>query len=177
MFYEKGLNHLKSLVGQSTGNAQCYAVAAVYSGIMKGPDLGAGTYYNEMEPIEGADIYSASEIGNAYHWDRYGWEVITNPDFDKIESGSILCFERSLQLSDEFITHEYYGHCAVVRGLENGLIQTYEQKGELGEIVAEYEREYLGNTSIVSMIIPPFFDGEPTEFIHGQATIEEEKEE
>ena len=161
MFYEKGLNHLKSLVGQSTGNAQCYAVAAVYSGVMKGPDLGAGTYYNEMEPVEGADIYSAS--------------VIANPDFDQIESGSIICFERSLQLSDEFITHEYYGHCAVVRGLENGLIQTYEQKGELGEIVAEYEREYLGNASIVSMIIPPFFDGEPTEFIHGQAIIDEEE--
>ena len=153
MFYEKGLNHLKSLVGQSTGNAQCYAVAAVYSGVMKGPDLGAGTYYNEMEPVE----------------------VIANPDFDQIESGSIICFERSLQLSDEFITHEYYGHCAVVRGLENGLIQTYEQKGELGEIVAEYEREYLGNASIVSMIIPPFFDGEPTEFIHGQAIIDEEE--
>lgn len=176
MFYEKGLNHLKSLIGQSVGNAQCYAVAAVYSGIMKGPDLGAGTYYNEIEAVEGADIYSASEIGNAFYWDRYGWKVITNPDFYQIESGSILCFERSLQLSDQFITHEYYGHCAVARGLENGLIQTYEQKGELGEIVAEYNREYLGPASIVSVIIPPDFDGEPTEFIHGQAPMHDIEE-
>lgn len=177
MFYEKGLNHLKSLIGQSVGNAQCYAVAAVYSGVMRGPDLGAGTFYNEMDPIEGQDVYSASEIGHAYHWDKYGWEVIDNPDYSQLKTGAIVCFERSLALNDTFTTHEYYGHCGVVTGLENGLIQTYEQKGESGEIVAEYEREYLGPESIVSVIIPPDFDGEPTDFIHGQAIIDEEIEE
>lgn len=176
MFYEKGLNHLKSLIGQTVGNAQCYAVAAVYSGVMRGPDLGAGTYYNEMEPVEGQDVYSASEIGHAYHWDKYGWEVIDHPEYRQLKTGAIVCFERSLALNDMFTTHEYYGHCAVVNGLENGLIQTCEQKGESGEIVAEYNREYLGPASIVSVIIPPDFDGEPTEFIHGQAPMDDIEE-
>lgn len=176
MFNDKGLNHLKSLIGQPVGNSQCYAVAAVYSGVMRGPDLGAGTYYNEMDPIEGEDIYSASEIGHAYHWDKYGWEVIDHPEYSQLKMGAIICFERSLVINDVFTTSEQYGHCAVVRGLENGLMQTYEQKGESGEIVEQYEREYLGTESIVSVIIPPDFDGTPTEFIHGQAIIEEIEE-
>lgn len=175
-FTDKGLNHLKSLIGQAVGNVQCYAVAAVYSGVMRGPDLGAGTYYNEMDPVEGQDVYSASEIGHAYHWDKYGWEVIDHPEYNQLKTGAIICYERSLALTDTFITHEYYGHCAVVSSLENGLIQTYEQKGESGEIVEQYEREYLGTESIVSVIIPPDFDGEPTDFIHGQAIIEEAEE-
>lgn len=171
-FNDKGLNHLKSLIGQSVGNSQCYALAAVYSGVMKGPDLGAGTYYNEMDPVEEADVYSASEIGHAYHWDKYGWEVIDNPEFSQLKNGAIICYAPSLALTDTFTTHDYYGHCAVVRSLENGLIQAYEQKGESGEIVEQYEREYLGNQSIVSVIIPPDFDGEPKEFVHGQAIME-----
>ncbi|MDT2737695.1 CHAP domain-containing protein [Enterococcus pseudoavium] len=168
--YEKGLNHLKSLIGQPVGNYQCYAVAAVYSGIMKGPDLGAGTSYNQLEII--GDIYSASEIGNAYPWSKYGWEVIQNPEYDQLAIGDILCYERNVALSDTFTTHEYYGHCAVIYGLENGMIQAYEQKGELGEIVQFYDREFLGSDSIASIVKPPDFSGTPTDFIHGQAPMD-----
>ncbi|MFU0787004.1 MAG: hypothetical protein ACFWTP_12010 [Enterococcus gilvus] len=53
------------------------------------------------------------------------------------------------------------------------MIQTYEQKGELGEFVAEYDREYMGRETIASVIIPPDFSGEPTDFIHGQAPMDE----
>lgn len=53
------------------------------------------------------------------------------------------------------------------------MIQTYEQKGELGEIVADYDRYFYGTETIASVIIPPDFSGEPTDFVHGQAPIEE----
>lgn len=169
--YEKGLNHLKTKLGQSIGNHQCYAVAAEFSGIMKGPDLGAGTYYDQLEPI--GDIYSASEIGNAYDWEKFGWTVIRNPEYDQLKTGAILCYERNVAISNSFITHDYYGHCGVIKGLEDEKIQTYEQKGEHGEIVTEYEREFLGSNTIASIIVMPEFDGEPTDFIHGQASIED----
>lgn len=172
--YDKGLNHLKSKINQSIGNFQCYAVAAEYSGILCGPDLGAGTYFDQLDPIDDDLIYSASEIGNAFKWSYFGWEVINNPTYEELKIGSILCFERSIQLSENFTTHEYYGHCGVILGLENGMIQTYEQKGELGEFVAVYDREYLGSNTVASVIIPYDFAGNPTEFIHGQAQMEEE---
>ncbi|MGF2942710.1 hypothetical protein ACNSLH_09345 [Enterococcus xiangfangensis] len=65
----------------------------------------------------------------------------------------------------------------MIQGLENGQIQTYEQKGEKGELVAEYDREYFGSETIASVIIPPDFSGTPTDFIHGQALMDEEIEE
>lgn len=173
--YEKGLDHLKMLVNQTIGNTQCYAVAAEFSGVMQGPDLGAGTYYNKLEPIEGEDIYSASEIGNAFKWQDFGWKVIENPTYDQLKNGSILCYERNITLSEVFTTDDYYGHCGVIRSLESDKIQTYEQKGELGELVAEYDRVFFGSDTIASVIIPPDFSGEPTEFIHGQAIIEDEE--
>lgn len=171
--YEKGLNQLKSKLNQGIGNYQCYAVAAEFSGTMCGPDLGAGTYYDQLDPIDDELIYSASDIGIAYKWPEYGWSVIMNPQYDDLKIGSILCFEKGVKISDDFTTHEEYGHCGVIRGFENGMIQTYEQKGELGEFVAEYDRDYLGRETISSVIIPPDFSGEPTDFIHGQAPMDE----
>lgn len=175
--YEKGLNQLKSKMNQGIGNYQCYAVAAEFSGKMCGPNLGAGTYYDQLDPIDEELIYSASDIGIAYKWTEYGWTVIKNPSYEDLEVGSILCFERGVMISDSFTTHEEYGHCGVINGLENDRIQTYEQKGEKGEIVAEYDREYLGKETIASVIIPQDFSGTPTDFIHGQAPMDEEMSE
>lgn len=171
--YEKGLNQLKSKLNQSIGNYQCYAVAAEFSGIMCGPDLGAGTYFDQLDPVDDELIYSASDIGIAYKWEEFGWTVVMNPQYEELQVGSILCFERGVKIGDDFITHEEYGHCGVIRGLEDGQIQTFEQKGELGEFVAEYDRVFFGSDTIASVIIPPDFSGTPTEFIHGQAPIEE----
>ncbi|MDT2415006.1 CHAP domain-containing protein [Enterococcus avium] len=171
--FEKGLNQLKSKLNQGIGNYQCYAVAAEFSGIMCGPDLGGGTYFDQLDPLDDELIYSASDIGIAYKWSEYGWSVIKNPSYEDLDVGSILCFERNVKISDDFTTHEEYGHCAVIRALENGMIQTYEQKGELGEIVAMYDRYFYGSETISSVIIPPDFSGEPTDFIHGQAPMED----
>lgn len=177
--YEKGLDQLKSLLGQPIGNYQCYAVAAEYSGVLCGPDLGGGTYYDELDPAENGDIYSAAEIGHAYKWDIYGWEVIDHPTYEQLQVGAILCFEPNVRLADDFITADYYGHCAVIQGLEDDRIQTYEQKGreEDGELVAEYDREFPGNEAISSVILPPDFSGEPTEWVHGQAPMDDENTE
>lgn len=172
IIYEKGLNQLKSKLNQGIGNYQCYAVAAEFSGVMCGPDLGGGTYFDQLDPIDEELIYSASDIGIAYKWHEFGWTVIMNPNYEDLKVGSIICFERGVMISDSFTTHEEYGHCAVIRGLDNAMIQTFEQKGELGEIVATYDREYRGNETIASVIIPPDFSGTPTDFIHGQAPME-----
>lgn len=172
--YDKGLNQLKSKMNQGIGNYQCYAVAAEFSGIMCGPDLGAGTYFDQLDPINDELIYSASDIGIAYKWHEFGWTVIMNPQYEDLQVGSILCFERNVKISDDFNTHEEYGHCGVIRELENERIQTFEQKGEKGEIVTEYDREYFGSDTIASVIIPPDFSGKPTDFVHGQAPMEGE---
>ena len=173
VIYDKGLNHLKSKINSSIGNYQCYAVAAEFSGIMCGPDLGAGTYYDQLDPVDDELIYSAADIGISYKWHNFGWTVVMNPQYEDLRIGSIVCYECNVKISDEFITHEEYGHCGVIRDLEDGRFQTFEQKGELGEFVAEYDRNFLGSETIASVIIPPDFSGSPTDFVHGQAPIED----
>ena len=115
MIEEKGLNHLKSLINQPIGNHQCYALSAEYAGIMIGPDMGAGTRY-EVKVREG-NIFSAAEIGRAYRWPMYLWTVINHPEYDQLEVGAIINWERNAKVSEGFIAHEYYGHTGVIRGL------------------------------------------------------------
>lgn len=153
---EKGLNHLKSLMNQTIGNHQCYALSAEYAGVMIGPDMGAGTKY-EVKVREG-NIFSAAEIGRAYRWPMYLWSVINHPEYNQLEVGAIINWGRNAKVSEAFIAHEYYGHTGVIRGLENGRVQTYEQNAESGEIVAEYDREFFGSGQIASICIPPDFE-------------------
>ena len=92
---------------------------------MIGPDMGAGTRY-EVKVREG-NIFSAAEIGRVYRWPMYLWTVINHPEYDQLEVGAIINWERNAKVSEAFIAHEYYGHTGVIRGLESGRIQTYEQ--------------------------------------------------
>ncbi|WP_270328992.1 CHAP domain-containing protein [Enterococcus malodoratus] len=156
MIEEKGLNHLKRLMNQPIGNHQCYALSAEYAGVMIGPDMGAGTRY-EVKVREG-NIFSAAEIGRAYRWPMYLWTVINHPEYDQLEVGAIINWERNAQVSETFIAHDYFGHTGVIRGLESGRIQTYEQNAESGEIVAEYDRQFFGTGQIASICIPPDFE-------------------
>ena len=48
-----------------------------------------------------------------------------------------------------------YGHTGVIRGLENGRIQTYEQNTEQGMIVGKFDRAYTSPSGISSIVIPP----------------------
>ena len=156
MIEEKGLNHLKRLINQPIGNHQCYALSAEYAGVMIGPDMGAGTRY-EVKVREG-NIFSAAEIGRVYRWPMYLWTVINQPEYDQLEVGAIINWERNAKVSEGFIAHEYYGHTGVIRGLESGRIQTYEQNAESGEIVAKYDRQFFGAGQIASICIPPDFE-------------------
>lgn len=148
----KGLNHLKSLINQTIGNGECYACTAEYAGYMDGPGLGAGTRYPILHDI--GSIATAAEIGEAYDWRLYGWEVIRAPRYDQLKVGAILCWKRGGQVAGWTASAEY-GHTGVIRGLSGGKIQTYEQNTEKGRVFGELERDYIAVGEIASIIIPP----------------------
>ncbi|EOH96392.1 CHAP domain-containing protein [Enterococcus pallens] len=147
---------MKQLLNQTVGNRQCYALAAEYAGVMIGPDLGAGTKY-EIK-VRNGNVFSAADIGTAYNWNLYLWEVIENPLYDQLKVGAIINWRRGAKVSEFLRAHKNFGHTGVISGLENGKIQTYEQNGESGEIVSQYEREFYGSEHIASICIPPDFE-------------------
>lgn len=67
-----------------------------------------------------------------------GFDVIINPTLSQVQPGDILNFYPGAGGSDP-----YYGHTLVVKNVfANGVIQTYEQNAEMGQIVAVYNRMY-----------------------------------
>lgn len=147
-----GLNHLKSLLNQTVGNGECYALSAEYSGYMGGCGLGAGTKYPLSHVI--GNTSAASDIGIAYDWASVGWKVIKNPSYDQLVVGSIINWSRGAVV-DGWNADQTYGHTGVIRGLSNNRIQTYEQNTEKGRIFGEFDRPYNGKQSISSIVIPP----------------------
>lgn len=154
----KGLNHLKLLVNQRIGNGQCYALSAEYAGILNGPGMGAGTQYEITHQI--GNVFSASEIGDAYDWGLYRWQVIKNPRFEQLTVGAIINWKAGARITSLWNANEHYGHTGVIRGLEGGKIQTYEQNAENGEIVMMYERDFYDQFEIASIVIPTMEVGE-----------------
>lgn len=142
-------------MNQSVGNHQCYALSAEYSGVMNGAGMAAGTKYEILHQI--GNIYSAADIGNAYKWNLYGWTVIEEPIYSQLKIGAIINWKRGAKVSDYLIAHTCYGHTGVIRGLNSDRIQTYEQNAEMGEIVAEYDRDFYNSNQIASICIPPDF--------------------
>ncbi|MEB5950484.1 phage tail spike protein [Enterococcus innesii] len=149
---EEGLAHLETLIGRWIGNGQCYAVPAEYSGFLGGCGLGAGTKYGLTHVI--GNTSAAADIGIAYDWAAVGWQVILNPTYEQLVVGSIVNITRGAYWGGWF-TDTTYGHTGVIRGLENGRIQTYEQNTEKGQIVERFDREYRGGNQISSIVIPP----------------------
>lgn len=148
----KGLDHLKSLLGRSIGNGQCYALSAEYSGFMGGVGMGSGTRYGLTHVIGPTE--AASDIGIAYDWNALGWKVIQNPSYDQLQVGAIINWARGGQVAS-WSASPTWGHTGVIQGLSNGMIQTYEQNTEKGEIVGVFDRPYNGKSSIASIVIPP----------------------
>ena len=149
---EEGLKHLNSLIGRRIGNGQCYATAAEYSGYLGGCGLGAGTKYGLTHVI--GNTSAASDIGIAYDWSAVGWQVILNPTYEQLKVGAIINITRGAYWGGWY-TDTTYGHTGVIRGLDNGRIQTYEQNTEKGQIVERFVREYRGRSQISSIVIPP----------------------
>lgn len=150
---EAGLAHLESLLGVRIGNGQCYALSAEYSGVLGGCGLGAGTKYGLSHVI--GDTVCASNIGSSYDWGAVGWKVIFNPSYDQLVVGSIINWKAGGQV-EGWYADSYYGHTGVIRGLDNGRIQTYEQNvtgTAAGMVCTKQDRGYYG--SIASICIPP----------------------
>ena len=155
MIDKKGLNHLKSLINQPVGNHQCYALSAEYAGVMIGPDMGAGTKY-EIK-VRYGNVFSAADIGSASQWPLYLWSVINEPTYDQLEVGAIINLKRGAKV-DSWCASKTFGHTGVIRSLNSGRFQNYEQNAELGEIVAEYDREFFDSEQIASICVPPDFE-------------------
>ena len=149
----EGLAHLEDLVGQRIGNGQCYALSAEYSGYLGGCGLGAGTRYG-LTHVTGNTV-AAADIGIAYDWSAVGWSVILNPNYDQLVVGAIINITRGALWANWPTVDGTYGHTGVIRGLDNGRIQTYEQNTEQGMIVGKFDREYIGPSQISSIVIPP----------------------
>ncbi|MGM0124678.1 hypothetical protein IGI37_002072 [Enterococcus sp. AZ194] len=149
---EAGLKHLETLVGQRIGNGECYGLSAEYSGFLGGCGMGAGTQYALSHVI--GDTSAASDIGIAYDWQAVGWKVIQNPSKDQLVVGALINWSKGGRVGS-WNADNYYGHTGVIRGLDNGKIQTYEQNTELGRIAGKLEREYYSSSDISSIVIPP----------------------
>ena len=151
---EKGLEHLKAILGQRIGNGQCYGLSAEYSGFLGGCGLGAGTQYGLSHVSGNGSTSAAADIGIAYNWSEVGWKVIKNPEYKDLVVGAIMNYARGGHVGSWY-ADDTYGHTGIIRGLENGKIQTYEQNTEKGQICAELEREFYSSSDISSICIPP----------------------
>lgn len=148
-----GLAHLETLVGRRIGNGQCYAASAEYSGFLGGCGLGAGTRYGLTHVI--GNTSAASDIGIAYDWAAVGWSVILNPTYDQLVVGAIINITRGALWANWPTVDDTYGHTGIIRDLENGRIQTYEQNTEQGMIIGKFDRQYTNPAGISSIVIPP----------------------
>lgn len=148
-----GLAHLETLVGRRIGNGQCYAAPAEYSGFLGGCGLGAGTRYGLSHVI--GNTSAASDIGIAYDWAAVGWSVILNPTYDQLVVGAIINITRGALWANWPTVDDTYGHTGIIRDLENGRIQTYEQNTEQGMIIGKFDRQYTSPAGISSIVIPP----------------------
>lgn len=148
-----GLAHLETLVGRRIGNGQCYAASAEYSGFLGGCGLGAGTRYGLSHVI--GNTSAASDIGIAYDWSAVGWSVILNPTYDQLVVGAIINITRGALWANWPTVDDTYGHTGIIRDLENGRIQTYEQNTEQGMIIGKFDRQYTSPAGISSIVILP----------------------
>ena len=152
----RGLEHLEDLLGKRVGNGQCYGLSAEYSGYMGGCGLGAGTQYGMSHLTGVGSTAAASDIGIAYDWAAVGWTVIKNPTYAQLQVGAIINIARGAPWAGwPGGVDDTYGHTGVIRGLENGRIQTYEQNTEQGMIVGKFDRAYTSPSGISSIVIPP----------------------
>lgn len=152
----RGLEHLEDLLGRRIGNGQCYGLSAEYSGYMGGCGLGAGTQYGMSHLTGVGSTAAASDIGIAYDWPAVGWTVIKNPTYAQLQVGAIINIARGAPWAGwSGGVDDTYGHTGVIRGLEDGRIQTYEQNTELGMIVGKFDRAYTSPSGISSIVIPP----------------------
>ena len=123
---QKALNEIKSRVGTSVGNGQCYGLVALYSQLLGGCDIGGGI--NTPNPngngrqASGSDTQrgmSASNIGGDYDWEALGWKVRFNPSFSDLRVGCIVCYIPS--------GSNIWGHTSVISAVNGSSYDVIEQ--------------------------------------------------
>lgn len=123
---QKALNEIKSRVGTSVGNGQCYGLVALYSQMLGGCDIGGGI--NTPNPngngrqASGSDTQrgmSASNIGGDYDWEALGWKVRFNPSFSDLRVGCIVCYIPS--------GSNIWGHTSVISMVNGSTYDVIEQ--------------------------------------------------
>ena len=117
--------------------AQCWDLANWYSKKLGGPG------------IVGASG-RAGYIGHEFPWDSWGFDVIKDPNAGDLKPGDIICWYPGGSVGPITIDSEY-GHIGIIAEVKaDGVIETYEQNAEKGQIVASYTRQFVkGSVSSV----------------------------
>nr|DAR33287.1 MAG TPA: Major tail protein [Caudoviricetes sp.] len=122
----KALNEIKSRVGTSIGNGQCYGLVALYSQLLGGCNIGGGI--NNPNPdgngrqADGSDTQrgmSASNIGGDYNWEALGWKVRFDPSFSDLRVGCIVNYKPS--------GSNIWGHTSVISAVNGSSYDVIEQ--------------------------------------------------
>lgn len=161
------INHIKSFMGKTIGNGQCYGLCAEYAGILGGPGLGAGTKYGLSGLTGQGSTSAAADIGICYNWSAYGWTMIQNPSLSQIVPGCILNIRRTANVTESLGvgTSSYfnwaadanYGHTLVVEKVSGDTLTVLEQWGGSRQYTMNNMMLYSGSGSsgISSICIPP----------------------
>lgn len=117
--------------------AQCWDLANWYSKKLGGPG------------IVGASG-RAGYIGHEFPWDSWGFDVIKDPNAGDLKPGDIICWYPGGSVGP-FTIDSTYGHVGIIAEVKaDGVIETYEQNAEKGQIVARYTRQFVkGSVSSV----------------------------
>lgn len=117
--------------------AQCWDLANWYSKKLGGPG------------IVGASG-RAGYIGHEFPWESWGFDVIKDPNAGDLKPGDIICWYPGGSVGP-FTIDSTYGHVGIIAEVKaDGVIETYEQNAEKGQIVARYTRQFVkGSVSSV----------------------------
>lgn len=94
----------------------------------------------------------AGYIGHEFPWDSWGFDVIKDPSPGDLKPGDIICWYPGGQFLPGVPTDPTWGHVGVIAEVkEGGVIDTYEQNAEKGQIVGRYTRQYVagGISSVI----------------------------
>lgn len=131
----KPVSDISTLLSQTVGNGQCYALAnwwAVHNGT---PELVPGNAKEnaQFRPYPEQPLaWAAANIGGDFDWNAWGWDVLYNTKWEDAKAGDIACMGTGTHAPTARI-----GHVVVIKDNANGNVGFYEQNGVNGQIVAE----------------------------------------
>lgn len=116
------LNELAGLKGQRVGSGQCYALSAWFSNRLGGAGLGGGV--TGFRGLIGAGA-AASNIGEDYNWEQFGWKYVIPSKTEHLIAGSILNIKANFNAG--FIITGPWGHTVIVKSIVGDTLTVYEQ--------------------------------------------------